>query len=179
MTKKSKTTDNKKIKNAESGPTFKPVTNDLQAAKGYAVFSVGNEFYCIDVDTIFEILHDFTIMPVSHLPKYFEGITNLKGESIPVVNLKNLLNIRSAITNFQVCIVTISAGEKTGFLVDSDIEIIKSSDCQSFALPDCFNAEEQKFLDGIIEYKGRLIGIIKLNQALKTLTEWRLKNENK
>ncbi|MEO0123979.1 MAG: chemotaxis protein CheW [candidate division WOR-3 bacterium] len=179
MAIKPKKNDKKITTDKESSSVLNSVISDLQTEKGYAVFAVGNEFYCIDLDTIFEILHDFAIVPVSHLPKYFEGVINLRGESIPVVNLKNLLNISSAITNFQVCIVITSGGEKTGFLVDSDIEIIKSSECQSFALPDCFNAEEQKFLDGIIEYKGRLIGIIKLNQALKTLTEWRLKNENK
>jgi len=169
--------DNKgKIKNPV--PAFKS-TVKKEEEKGYAVFAVGNEFYCIDLDSIFEILHDFAIVPVSHLPEYFEGVINLRGESIPAVNLKKLLNISSDITNFQVCIVSISASEKIGFLVDSDVEIIKSSECQSFALPDCFSAEEQKFLEGIIEYKGRLTGIIRLNQALKTITEWRSKNENK
>uniref|UniRef100_A0A7V0Z6N4 CheW-like domain-containing protein n=1 Tax=candidate division WOR-3 bacterium TaxID=2052148 RepID=A0A7V0Z6N4_UNCW3 len=169
--------DNKgKIKNPASA--FKSPVKKLEEEKGYAVFAVGNEFYCVDLDSIFEILHDFVIVPASHLPEHFEGVINLRGESIPAVNLKKLLNIVSD-TNFQVCIVSISASEKIGFLVDSDVEIIKSSECQSFAMPDCFSAEEQKFLEGIIEYKGRLTGIIKLNQALKTLTEWRSKNENK
>jgi len=173
---KSKKDNKGKIKNPV--PAFKS-TVKKEEEKGYAVFAVGNEFYGVDLDSIFEILHDFAIVPVSHLPEYFEGVINLRGESIPAVNIKKLLNIGSDITNFQVCIVSISGGEKIGFLVDSDVEIIKSSECQSFALPDCFSAEEQKFLEGIIEYKGRLTGIIRLNQALKTITEWRSKNENK
>ncbi len=170
MAIKSQKNNNKKIKDQISNPIINSGTKGPAEEKGYALFAVGNEFYCVDLDSVFEILHDFAITSVSHLPQYFEGVINLRGESITVVNLKNLLNINSPVSNYQVCIVTTSTNEKTGFLVNSEIEIIKSSECQYFALPDCFNSEEQKFLDGIIEYKGRLIGIIKLNQALKILT---------
>ncbi len=147
--------------------------------KSYAIFRVANEFYCIDPDSIFEILHDFAIIPVSHLPEIYEGIINLKGESIPIVNLRTLLNFNSEQTHFYTCIILITDGTKTGYLVDSDVEIVKSTECTFFALPDCFSPEEQKFLDGIIEYKDRLIGVIRLDQALKILSEWRLKSEDK
>ncbi|MEO0095587.1 MAG: chemotaxis protein CheW [candidate division WOR-3 bacterium] len=147
--------------------------------KSYAIFKIGNEFYSIEVDPIFEILHDFGIVSVSHLPDFFEGLINLRGESIPVVNLRNLLNLHSDKTDFEVCIVTITDGIKTGFLVDSDIEIIKASEVNVFPLPDCFSSHERKFLDGILEYKDKLVGIIKLNDALKILTERRYKDESK
>lgn len=150
------------------------VKNAQIQQKGYAIFAVGDEWYCVDIDSIYEILHDFTITPVSHLAGIFEGIINLRGESIPVVNLRNLLNLKGSNTNYQVCIISINNGIKTGFLVDSDIEIIRSTEVSCFPLPDCFNSEEQKFLEGIIEHKNRLIGIIRFKDALDILTKRRL-----
>jgi len=147
--------------------------------KGFALFAVGSELYSIDMDSIFEILHDFEITNVSHLPAFFEGVTNLRGESIPVVNLKKLLDLEPGKHDFQVCIISELARVKTGFLIDSDIEIVKSSDIQFFPLPDCYSPDEQKFLEGIIEHKNRLIGVLKLDQALKILTERRSIDEDK
>lgn len=173
-----------KIFKVEKKPSKKSDEKDVKGTiflqdKGFVVFGVGNEWFCIDLDLIYEILHDYSIAPASHLPPFFEGIINLRGESIPVVNIRNLLNLSPVISEAQVCIVSFSEGIKTGFLVDSDIEIVKSSDVQIFPLPDCYSAEERKFLDGIIDYKNRLIGILKPNQALKTITEWRSKDEDK
>ncbi len=147
--------------------------------KGFAIFAIGTEWYCIDMDAIFEIMHDYEIKSVSHLPDFFEGVTNLRGESIPVVNLRQLLDLAPGAQESQVCIISESDGVKTGFLIDSDIEIVKSSEVQFFSLPDCYNPDEQKFLDGIIEYKNKLIGVLKLVQALKVLTERRSNNEDK
>ncbi|MGB9721590.1 MAG: chemotaxis protein CheW [bacterium] len=147
--------------------------------RGFAIFAVGNEWYSVDMDSIFEILHDFEISGVSHLPDFFEGVTDLRGESIPVVNLKNLLGIEPGETDSQVCLISEFDNKKTGFLIDSDIEIVRSSDIQFFALPDCYSAEEKKFLEGIIEHKNKLIGVLKFNQVLKTLSERRSDNEDK
>ncbi|MGQ9465471.1 MAG: chemotaxis protein CheW [bacterium] len=157
----------------------KPKDNPaLNQEKGFAIFAIGSEWYCVDLDSIFEILHNYEITAVSHLPDFFEGTTNLRGESIPVVNLRKLLNLSPGNQDFQVCIICTSDGIKIGFLVDSDIEIVKSSEVQIFPLPDCYGPDEQKFLDGIVEHKDRLIGVLKLNQALKILAE-RRSNEDK
>lgn len=150
----------------------------LTQEKGFAIFSIGSEWYCVDLDLIFEILHDYEITTVSHLPDFFEGTTNLRGELIPVVNLRKVLDLRSDKQDFQVCIICESDGAKSGFLIDSDIEIVKSSEVQIFSLPYCYGPDEQKFLDGIVEHKERLIGVLKLNQILKILTG-RRSNENK
>ncbi|MEO0185056.1 MAG: chemotaxis protein CheW [candidate division WOR-3 bacterium] len=152
--------------------TTNKVGSSLQE-RGFAIFAVGNEWYAVDMDAIFEILHDFEISAASHLPDFFEGITDLRGESIPVVNLKNLLKIDPGENDSQVCLISEFENKKTGFLIDSDIEIVKSSDIQFFALPDCYSADEKKFLEGIIEHKTKLIGVLRLNQVLKVLTERR------
>lgn len=135
-----------------------------------AIFLVGNEWYCIDIHSIFEVLHDFEITSASHLPPFYEGIVNLRGESIPVVVLRKLLDLQSGISNTQVCIISVINNAKLGFLIDSEPEFVKFSDIQSFSLPNCYTSDEQKFLEGIIEHKNRLIGILKFEQAMNILT---------
>lgn len=184
MVVKSKQLHKKRNKKEELESTKKIIEKSedkelLIQERGFAIFAIGPEWYCIDMNSIFEIMHSYEIKPVSHLPDFFEGVTNLRGESIPVVNLRQLLGLTPGKQDSQVCIISESNGTKTGFLIDSDVEIISSSDVQFFSLPDCYDTDEQKFLEGIIEHKNRLIGVLKLTQALQVLSERRSNNEEK
>ncbi len=150
-----------------------------EAEKAFAIFAVGNEWYCINMDSIFEILHDYEITSVSHLPDFYEGSIRFRDETIPVIKLRELLKIESGIADSQVCIISEYEGTKTGFLIDSEIEFVKFHDVQFFALPDCYSSDEAKLFEGIIEYKKKLIGVLKINQVLKVLAERRYDHEDR
>ncbi len=147
--------------------------------RGFAIFAVGNEWYGVDMDSIFEILHDYEITPISHLPIFYEGSIKFRGETIPVIKLRELLNLEPGNSDSQVCVICESNGAKTGILIDSEIEFVKSSDIRFFALPDCYNPDEEKFLEGIIAHDKRLIGILRIDQVSKVLFERRSNHEDK
>lgn len=140
--------------------------------RSFAIFSVGEEWYGVELDRILEILHDFEIIPVPHLPPVYCGVTNLRGESVPVVVMSKLLNQISKGEN-KSCIITVVHKNKIGLLVDSEVEIYNIEKGKLYPLPDCYTKEESEFLEGIFWQGERFIGILRVERALSLLSEWR------
>uniref|UniRef100_A0A7C4TCQ3 CheW-like domain-containing protein n=1 Tax=candidate division WOR-3 bacterium TaxID=2052148 RepID=A0A7C4TCQ3_UNCW3 len=143
----------------------------------FAIFSVGSEWYGIDLDSIVEVLHNFEIVPVPHLPQSFMGVINLRGESVPVVLMSELLKQKTRMEGTKVCIISMVGNNKTGLLVDSEVEIVNYDKGKLYPLPDCFSKEEAEFLEGIFWYDNRFIGILRIENALSLLIKWRLEDE--
>lgn len=57
------------------------------------IFSLGNEEYGVDIMQVKEIVTYKEPVKVPNTPKFVEGIINLRGEIIPIVNLKKRFNI--------------------------------------------------------------------------------------
>jgi purine-binding chemotaxis protein CheW len=61
--------------------------------KRYVSFSLGSGSYCIPVDRVLQILRLENLLEIPKPPPYVEGVINLRGEIIPVVNLRERLEI--------------------------------------------------------------------------------------
>lgn len=142
--------------------------------KRYAFFCVGKQKYAVDVDRVIEVLHQFTIEPVSHLPETFPGIIHLRGVSIPVVDLPYLLREEKIESGEKTCLIAMLEKEQIGLLIDSDIEIIMSDEGFVHTLPDCYTKEEAQFIDGILAVDDAFMAIINPNGIVRTLIDWRV-----
>ena len=110
--------------------------NDTSADDGLdddpqlVVFRVDGEEYCLSVDAVQEIIRvpDHLI----HVPKaldFVEGLVNLRGTVLPVIDLRSRLGIaRGERDDLQRIVVVIIEGVRTGFIVDSVAEVIKLHD---------------------------------------------------
>lgn len=56
---------------------------------------IGNEHYALPVDNILAVYEDVAIMPLPGTPSHIAGITNLRGNIVPVLELSSLLNLSS------------------------------------------------------------------------------------
>lgn len=147
--------------------------------KNFAIFQVGSEWYGIDLNLITEILHNFDLIPVPHLPAAFTGVTNLRGESLPVVDLSRLFGLSTAPAGTRSCIIVKIDAAKIGLLSDSDVEIVNQALGRHYPLPSSFTKEEALFLEGIFWYRDLFIGIFFPERALQFLSEWRIEHEEK
>jgi purine-binding chemotaxis protein CheW len=149
-------------------------TREKPGLKRYAFFSVGKQRYAVDVDRIVEVLHQFTIEPVSHLPEAFLGVIHLRGVSIPVVDLPYLLREEKIESIEKTCLIAMLEREQIGLLIDSDINIIMSDEGCVHMLPDCYTKEEAQFIDGILALDNDFMAIINPNGIIRTLTDWKV-----
>jgi purine-binding chemotaxis protein CheW len=62
-------------------------------SKRYVSFSLASGRYCVPVDQVLQILRLENLMEIPKAPPYVEGVVNLRGDIIPVVNLRQRLAI--------------------------------------------------------------------------------------
>ena len=93
-----------------------------------AVFAIGNEEFAFDIEQVQEIITYQEVTPLPDSNEYIEGVINLRGSIIPVVNLPKKLNFQAEITEKSKIIVCILDNEKVGFLVDDVNDIMFMED---------------------------------------------------
>lgn len=151
-----------------------PSAPDEQA---YAVFSVGREKFCFILDDIIETIYNYNVAALPHLPETFSGVIKVKGESLPLIDLKQLLHEDDVPTEQRPCVLVLLGSAKMGFILDSDIEIVSSKQCTVYTLPDCYSTDEARFLAGIMRYNNTFVGILKPKEMMQVLAHWEEGNE--
>ena len=75
--------------------SFSLMSGELHYKKKLISFNLNNNLYCITLDYVKEVMKDTSITKVPGTPNFVEGIMNLRGDYITVLNLKKFLNISS------------------------------------------------------------------------------------
>ena len=124
-------------------------------------FQIDKDHYGIDIDLVKEILMTWTVIPVSTLTKEVSGVIFLRGDDIPVINIRHLLNITPAHEDQPARSLVIvgmknAMGKSFGFLVDSVCNIceIDREDLQKKQHQN--SSMEVKFVKNCVN--GRIIG---------------------
>ncbi|MBN2010485.1 chemotaxis protein CheW [candidate division KSB1 bacterium] len=89
-------------------------------------FSINNEEYGIRIMQIQEINRIKDITHVPRAPFFIDGMTNLRGEVIPVVNIRKLFDLENKEIDDKARIIIVDiAGHKTGLRVDQVNEVLR------------------------------------------------------
>ncbi len=121
---------------------------DTQAGK-YLTFSLGNEFYGIEIKYVTEIVGIQPITEVPELPEYIKGIINLRGKIIPVMDVRLRFKKGQMEYNDRTCIVVIDILDiSIGMIVDAVSEVLSISDEEIVPPPDV-NKNGKKYIKGI------------------------------
>lgn len=94
--------------------------------KQFVGFILGKEHYGVDIMIVEEIIRMVEITPVPRAPSFVEGIINMRGRVIPIVDLRKKLSIvGSELDENTRIIVTCIDNKRMGFIVDKVEEVIK------------------------------------------------------
>ena len=121
---------------------------DTQKGK-FLTFSMGNEFYGIEIKYVTEIIGMQPITEIPEMPEYIKGIINLRGKIIPVMDVR--LRFRKAFRDYndRTCIIVIDIEDiSIGLIVDSVSEVIAIADDEIVAPPNVAK-ESNKYIKGI------------------------------
>ena len=133
------------------------------------IFNLANEFYGVDIAAVEGIIKLQAITAVPHAPAFVEGVTNLRGQVLPVIDLRRRFGLASAEATQDSRIVTVDVtGQKLGMVVDGVSEVIRVSD-EAIDPPSPLVATvESAFITGIARVAERLIILLDLERVLTT-----------
>jgi purine-binding chemotaxis protein CheW len=131
-------------------------------------FRVGRENFGVPIGLVHEIVRVPEITSVPESPSYVEGIINLRGKIISIIDLRKRFGekeIQPHRTNR--ILVTEVEGKMVGLIVDAASEVMKIPESDVEAPPNVFEEGEVRYVTGIGKRKGRLVVLIDLTKILQ------------
>lgn len=135
--------------------------------KQYVIFSLGNEEYGVDIMKVKEISEFRESTKVPNTPYFIDGIINLRGEIIPIVNLKKRFNLEDNGTNSDTRIIVINLNNRNvGFVVDDASQVLRINDNDIEPAPDIIAGINRQYISGVGKVEQKIIILLDLEQIL-------------
>jgi purine-binding chemotaxis protein CheW len=139
----------------------------VKEEKQLVVFNLCEESYAIDINMVREIIQMQSITQVPGTPHSLEGVINLRGAVIPVVDLRKKFKLSKANRNKDTRIVVVNCkGQDVGVIVDSVAEVLRIPLDSLEPSSSVFNDEHLEHVQGIVKLENRLVILLDMNQVL-------------
>lgn len=136
--------------------------------KQYVGFNLESTEYMVPILTVREIITMPSITALPQLPGYVNGVTNLRGSVIPILNLKALLNTTAdnSTKNIGNTVVVISSGKMTcGIIVDGITGVINIDETKIEQPESFFNTDVEK-IEGVAKFDDKLVVLLDIRKLL-------------
>ena len=131
-------------------------------------FRIGRETFGVPISLVHEIVRVPDITSVPEAPDYVEGVINLRGKIISVVDLRKRFGeteIKAHKKN-RILVVEVS-GKLVGLMVDAASEVLKIPPSEVDLPPNVFEEGELNYVTGVGKLQSRLIILIDLTKILQ------------
>ena len=134
----------------------------------YIVFRLEEQEFGIGIDKVDEIIPPEEVTSLPGTADFIEGMINLRGEVIIIVDLRRRLNFKEApLDETRIMVVELERA-KVGFIVDDASEVIKISSDEITAPSGGVAGIKDEYLAGIARLEERLVILLDLDKLLST-----------
>lgn len=133
------------------------------------VFDLASEAYGVNIGTAREIIRMQQITHVPEAQQYVDGVINLRGRVIPVIDLRKRFGLAvSEQTENSRIVVVDSAGEDIGVIVDAVTEVLRVPAGAIESASSLITTEDSYYMDGIAKIGNRLLILLDLERVLQS-----------
>lgn len=137
--------------------------DDLQIV----TFRVGEEEFSVSILKVQEIIRMSEITKVPRSPDFVEGVINLRGKVIPVIDLRKRFGLPTAERdNDTRTIVVDCEGKVVGLIVDSVTEVLRLSKNTVEPPPDIVGGVDSEYISGVGKLEDRLVILLDIDKVL-------------
>jgi len=130
-------------------------------------FQVGRETYGVPITSLHEIVRVPEITAVPDAPDYLEGVINLRGKIVSVMDLRKRFGEKqTAVKRNNRILVVEHSGRLAGLIVDSASEVLKIPADAVEAPPAVFQEGGLNYVTGLGKVGGRLIVLLDMSKLL-------------
>jgi purine-binding chemotaxis protein CheW len=127
------------------------------------VCQLGRESYGLDIGSVYEIIRFQECTAVPAAPPFVDGVINLRGRIIPVVDMASRFGLgRSATTNATRIIVAGTAGLRVGLVVDAVTQVLMVAEESVEPTPDVAAGFDSSYVRGIAKLGDQLVILLDL-----------------
>ena len=136
----------------------------------FVSFLVENEEYAVDIQQVQEIIRMTDITRVPQTPDYVEGMINLRGSVLPVLDMRKRFGIASQEATDETSILVVDVdGEKTGVIVDDVREVLRLNRSAIEPPPPVIAGVDAAFIRGVGKRGGgkRMLILLDLQRVVR------------
>lgn len=131
----------------------------------FAVFSIGDENFGVGINMVVEILKSQKIYSLPELPDFLSGVINVRGEVIPLLDLRLRFGVHTPAKKGRMITVRCEGGN-IALLVDEIDEIISLNPEDITAPPSIFKGLKTEYLTGLGKKEDKIIILLNLDKLL-------------
>jgi purine-binding chemotaxis protein CheW len=133
------------------------------------VFELANEHYGVEISSVESIIKMQEITRIPHSPAFVEGITNLRGLVLPVIDLRKRFGLESQVTSRDSRIMVVALGTvKVGMIVDAVSEVLRVPSESIEPPPSMTTTSRANFITGIAKLNDVLVILLDMTRILTT-----------
>jgi purine-binding chemotaxis protein CheW len=130
-------------------------------------FSIGDEEFGVDILKVQEIIRMMEITKVPRAPDFVEGVINLRGKVIPILDLRKRFGLVSRGHDKHTRIIVIEINNMiVGFVVDSVSEVLRIPSSTVEPPPPVVSGMESEYISGVGKLEDRLLILLDLDRLL-------------
>ena len=135
--------------------------------KQLVLFGLDNEIYGVDISDVHEIIRMQPVTKVPKAPFFVEGIINLRGKVIPVVDIRKRFGLSGVEQTKDSRIVVVDIGGTTiGMIVDEVTEVMRIPADSIEPPSDIVAAGDSDYLLGIARVDEKMVILLDLDRLL-------------
>ncbi|MBU1107723.1 MAG: chemotaxis protein CheW [Candidatus Riflebacteria bacterium] len=139
---------------------------DTQEGK-YLSFRIGDEIYGIKICHVTEIVGIQKITEVPDMPAYVKGVINLRGNVIPVVDVRLRFNMKAREYDDRTCVIVVNVKDSPiGLVVDKVNEVISIQPTMISPPPSVSQSEINRYIQGIGRVDQDIIILLAIEEFL-------------
>lgn len=140
-------------------------------------FSLGKENYGVDIMSIREIIRMVDITKVPRAPEFIEGVINLRGSVIPVINLRTRIKLEKKEYDKSTRILVIELKDKViGFIVDEVKEVLRISESVLTPPPLITVGKNVEYITAVAKLESYLIILVDPEKLLSSTELEKIRN---
>lgn len=139
-------------------------------------FFIGEEEFGADILMVQEIIRMQPITRVPNAPHFVEGVINLRGKVIPIVDLRKRMNVKGTDDPRKIRIIVVDvSGKITGFIVDSVSQVLRISQSTIEPAPSIILADiDADYITGVSKLGDKLLILLDFNHILNKTEQTKL-----
>lgn len=140
-------------------------------------FRLKDEEFAFDIMRVIEIIKIKEITEVPTAPDFIEGVINLRGKIIPIIDLRKRFGLESAesVSEQRIIIVEFDKGQYTGVVVDQVSKVINILPEQVLPAPASVKEEGAVYIEAIIKIEERVIVLLDIEKIFSADEQFNLK----
>ena len=139
----------------------------IEVENKYVIFKLDSEYYGLNIKNVqaIERIQSYTRVP--NAPEYIKGVINLRGEVVPIMDLRRKLKLNAKEIDKSTRIIVAKHDEIViGLIVDASSEVLEIANNRIDRPPSNGDNDSKDYIEGIGKVKDRLIIIIDLEKLL-------------